>query len=304
MKKNILTLSALCTTIFALSIIMSPSQALAATVYIESSNQTLSVGDTAVVSVKINADGAILNTVDGLISLKANSGTVAIKEFSLANSIFGIWPRTPSLSPNNQSISFVGGVPGGFSIEGATIFKMIVEAKKEGTISFSPQDMLVYANDGKATTVKVTTKDLTIKVVPKKAGAAVRNDWDSVLVADTIPPEEFIIVLGQDPTLYEGKKFAFFSAVDNQSGVSYYDVSENGAPAVRSGSSYVPKDQSDSLKLIVTAYDKAGNAQEATYPQKESSSVIWWVIGVIVALGLGFFVFKKKQRKFNASQTF
>lgn len=281
-----------------------PASASAATVYLEASRNSVSVGDTAIVAVKINADGAVLNTVEGEIVLKSTSQNLVVQEFSLANSSFGLWPRTPSLSNDARTITFVGGVPGGFSIEGATLFKMVVEARKEGPMTISPQNISVYVNDGKGTKVPVQTKDITINVVAKKNSVATQNDWAGIVSQDKTPPEDFIIVLGQDPNLFSGKKFAYFSSVDNQSGIDHYDVSENGAPAVRSGSTYVFQDQSENVKLDVTAYDKAGNKKTATLAP-EAAGVPWLpIIIIVILIVIIYFTFKKSKRnKTNVSPT-
>ncbi len=281
---------------------VAPFSASAATVYLESGKDTISVGDTAVVTVKINAEGKILNTVEGNVVLRPTSGNVAVDEFSLGSSSFGLWPRTPSLSKDGRTISFVGGVPGGFSIEGATLFKIIVKATREGIVAIAPENISVYASDGKGTKVPVTLKPLTLHVSAKSAVAPANNEWQNIVSNDVTPPENFIIVLGQDPTLFDGKKFAFFSAVDNQSGVDHYDVSEDGAPSVRSGSTYVLNDQSGKAKLNVIAYDKAGNKRTATFT--EGSRPISWgyVILIVLVVVAGWFGFKKwKKSKKNAS---
>jgi hypothetical protein len=288
MKKYIITIAIL---------VAFPVIANASTVYIESSKPNISVGDTAIITVKVNAEGAVLNTVEGEILIKSLSGgSVSVQEFSLANSSFGLWPRTPSLSTDGNLISFVGGVPGGFSIEGATLFKIIVEAKKEGTITITPQNMVTYLNDGKGGKVPVKQKPISIKIDPAKQGVPANNEWNSIIASDVNPPEDFIIIIGQDKALFDGKKFAFFSALDNQSGISHYDVSEDGAPSVRSGSTYVLKNQSDSVRLSVTAYDKANNKKTANYPVSESffSTVSWsFVIVVIVLVIIIRFILRK-----------
>lgn len=267
-----------------LAIILIPSVTSAASIYLETAKNTLFVGDTAIVSVKINSEGATINTVEGNISIQSPTINVEVDEFSLANSAFGLWPRTPSLSTDAKTISFVGGVPGGFSIEGATIFKIIFEAKKEGSVIITPQDFTVYSNDGKGTKLPVKYANLSIQVVPKTVGAAANNEWQNAILADKTPPEDFIIVLGQDKSIYDGKKFAFFSALDNQTGIDYYEVSENGKPAVRSGSAYVLTDQTGDVKLNVTAHDKAGNKKVAIYPSEQAEKGISWAFIILVVL--------------------
>lgn len=292
MKKFIITIAVL---------LALPAVTNASTVYVESSKSTISVGDTAIITVKVNAEGAVLNTVEGEVSVKSTTGGgVVVQEFSLANSSFGLWPRTPSLSKDGNLISFVGGVPGGFSIEGATLFKIIVEAKKEGTITIAPQNMVTYANDGKGTKVPVKQMPISIKIDASKQGVPASNEWNDIIASDVISPEDFIVVIGQDNTLFDGKKFAFFSSLDNQSGISHYEVSEDGAPVVRSGSTYVLKNQSDSVKLTVTAYDKANNKKTANYPVSESwfGSVSWLSVIVVVLLIVVIrFIIKKILRK-------
>lgn len=277
-----------------------PASASAATVYIESSRASVAVGDTVIVTTKINAEGVTINTVEGDVSLRTGGTSVVAKEFSLANSSFGLWPRTPSLSQDGQTISFVGGVPGGFNIEGATLFKTIFQATKEGSVTITPQNIVAYSNDGKGTKVPVQVKGLTITVTPKKAGVAVDDEWSALVAKDVTPPEDFIIVPGQDNSLFDGKKFVFFSALDNQTGVSYYEVSENGAAPVRSGSTYVLQDQTGKAKLAVTAYDKAGNKKTATYggvPVSPLQGVSWPTVAIAVIVIVIIFMIIKKWRK-------
>ena len=219
MKNKIIFVYA--TVFLGLAFIM-PSAASAATAYIEASRDSISVGDTAIVTVKINTEGATPNTVEGEVSLKSSSDNLVVQEFSLANSAFGLWPRTPSLSKDGHTVSFVGGVPGGFSIEGATLFKIIVEAKKEGTVTIAPQNFSVFANDGSGTKIAVKMEGVTLRVTPKEAGVPANNEWLAVVSGDVIPPTDFIVVPGQDASLFEGKKFVFFSSVDNESGISHY----------------------------------------------------------------------------------
>ena len=283
-----------------------PLSASAATVYLEASRNTISVGDTAIISVKVNADGAVLNTIEGDIDFKTVTGVAnaaAVQEFSLANSAFGLWPRTPSLSTDGKKVSFVGGVPGGFSIEGATLFKIIVEAQKEGVVTISPANLAAYLNDGKGTRAPLQVAGLTLNIGPKSADVASVDEWQGMVGRDRTSPEDFIIVLGQDSTLFEGKNFAYFSAVDNQTGIDYYEVSEDGAPAVRSGSTYVLRNQGENAKLSVVAYDKAGNKKTAHYPV--SDSISWMFVVIVVGLVLvGYLVFRKiRKAKNNASFT-
>jgi len=301
----------------AVAAVAIPAYASAATVYVQASRTTLSVGDTAIISVKIDADGGVLNAVSGTIGLKSSSATpvLAVQQFSLGGSAFGLWPRTPSLSADGSSITFVGGVPGGFSIEGATMFNIVVTATSTGTVTITPENISTYANDGKGTVVPTQLKGLTITVVPAKAGVAPVNDWTTLLSSDKSAPQPFIIVLGQDPSIFNGAKFAYFSAVDNVSGIDHYEVSENGGPYVRSGSTYVLQDQTTPVTLSVVAYNKAGLATLATYGISSSTSpfssasaigkllaVVIAIVLIAVVLGILWLIFRKMSKKTKSNK--
>jgi hypothetical protein len=246
-----------------------PGIASAANIYFEATKNTVSVGDTFIVSAKIDSQKTPINSVEGNISLDNNNGSLVVNDFSLAKSIFSLWPKTPSLSADGNTISFVGGVPGGFNLDNAILFNFVVEADKEGEITISPKDMAVFANDGKGTRVSINPSSLTIKVLPKNESIAPNNEWINLVSSDKTPPEKFTILIGKDNSMFEGKRFAFFTAVDNQSGISYYEVSEDGKSAIRSGSMYILNNQNekDTPNLVVTAYDKAGNKITSVYKE-------------------------------------
>jgi len=244
-----------------------PSVASAANVYFEVTKNEVSVGDTFIISAKIDAQKTKINSVEGDIVFENNNENLVVNDFSLAKSIFSLWPRTPSLSKDGNTISFVGGVPGGFDTEKMILFNIVVEANKEGNIKISGKDIAVFGNDGKGTRLPVNFSSLDIKVLPKSEVNAPNNEWTSLVMTDKTSPEKFEIVVGKDASLFEGKRFAFFTAVDNQSGISYYEVSEDGKPAIRSGSMYVLGNQDEKVTpdLVVTAYDKAGNKTVSKY---------------------------------------
>ncbi len=271
-----------------------PGFVSAISVQLETAKKTIAVGDTAVVTIKVSSEGVVYNTIEGNVVL---NGGVAVSEFSLANSAFGLWPRTPSLSEEGRVVSFVGGVPGGFDINGATLFKIIVQAREEGVAKITPEDFAAYVNDGKGTKVSMKGKGVELQVV-KSTSATPNDEWQNIISADKKAPEDFIVVLGQDQNLFEGKKFAFFSAIDNQSGISHYEVSENDTDAVRSGSTYVLQDQENDVELHVTAIDKAGNKKVAEFSSAEGffTNVSWGFVAIVVLIILVLYVLFKRRR--------
>lgn len=276
-----------------------PSIASAANIYLETTKNTVSVGDIFIVSAKIDSNKTSINSVEGDFVLELNNENLVVNDFSLAKSILSLWPRTPSLSNDGKTISFVGGVPGGFDLDKAILFNIILEANKEGDIKISPKNIAVFANDGKGTRVQVEINDLEIKVLPKNEALAPNNEWSALVSSDKTNPENFDIVIGKDKTLFEGKRFAFFTAVDNQSGISYYEVSENDKPAIRSGSMYVLENQGEGdINLKVTAYDKAGNKTISVY--KNPGFMIFGFslnfILILLAIIIIWFIFKTIKR--------
>lgn len=295
MKKNILKF------MFAFLVVgLIPSFALAANIYFETARSNVSVGDIFIVSAKIDSGKTNINSVEGDVVLESNDGNLVVNDFSLAKSIFSLWPRTPSLSEDGNIISFVGGVPGGFNLDKAILFNIILQADKEGTIKISPRDIAVFANDGNGTRVPVTIGSLDIKISPKNEAVASSNEWSSLVTSDKTNPDDFDIVIGKDNSLFDGRRFAFFTAVDNQSGISYYEVSENDNLPIRSGSMYVLQNQDENVapKLTVTAYDKAGNKTTSVY--KSPSTTIFGFslnfILILIAIIIIWFVFRKIKR--------
>jgi hypothetical protein len=300
MKKNIFTIYFA----FFLSIGFLPMSASAASIYFETSKKTVSVGDTFIITAKIDAEKTSINSVEGDIVLSSKENNFTINDFSLAQSTFTLWPRTPSLSKDGGTISFVGGVPGGFTTNKATLFNIVVEAQKEGVITISPKNMAVFANDGKGSRAPVTLTPLTVTIVPKNDGIASDNEWTALVASDKTNPEKFTIAVGREASLFDGKRFAFFNAIDNQSGISYYEVSENRATPIRSGSMYVlqNQDEKSTPDLVVTAYDKAGNKTVSVY--KKPGITIFgfslsFIIGIVVLVIVSLFIKRMRKNKKN-----
>lgn len=281
--------------LFALLFALHPSSAFAAKIYFETPTHTISAGDTVIVNVNIDPEGQSLNTVDGTIDLTLPSTIAKVSDLSVAHSVLTLWPRKPSLSDDGKSISFVGGIPDGFSTP-STLFQIIVTAKNTGTISFDAQNVLAYINDGKATLAPMMSDGLHMNVVPLAPGAHNINAWSDALTADITPPAPFTISAGKDPSLYDGKTFITFNAVDAESGIDHYEVTEGSYAPVRSGTTYVLRDQSSYERVFVSAYDKANNVRTETY---RTSFRLSFTFVLIALLLIGLFVGLKKKKLFT-----
>lgn len=276
--------------IFILFIV--PSKTLAATIN-SSAESTISSGDTSIINVYLNTEGQTINSIEGLITLKdEHNGNFEVKELSLVNSVFNIWPRKPSLEEGGK-ISFVGGIPNGINGDRILLFKIIVKINDSGKFSIIPTKVAVYLNDGLGTALDIT-KDTSVISVGTSSGNP-QNKWQEIVSNDNVAPEPFIIKIVQDSSLFDGKKFLSFETTDSQSGISYYEVREGAYPAVRTGTSYILINQNKNVDVIVTAYDKAGNFQVSVLKAKEP--IRWLSVIVTVLFIIMIFKIVKKFRK-------
>ena len=283
----------------ALLVGLAPVPALAARIYLDTASSSIGVGDTVVVNVKIDSENELVNVIDGSIRLDAGFSLVEVKELSVAGSILTVWPHKPTLSSDKKSISFVAGIPGGINSPNATLFKIILDARQTGTLRLKPNQMAVYLNDGKGTLAPTQSIPLEISIHKAMAGAAPRNDWASTISSDTTSPEPFMVVMGRDASVFEGKQFIAFNASDADSGIDHYLVAEGDLPVAESGDNYVLKNQDTPETIIVTAYDKAGNSRVVTYhtPSAVPEQVIIIIFIVIILLVGGVYWYSRFGKK-------
>jgi hypothetical protein len=266
-------------TMFLFTIVFIPSTIFAASINI-SSGDKVGAGDTGVIDIYLNTEGQNINSIDGSVVLSdEHDGNFEVKDLSLSNSAFTMWPRKPSLE-NGHKIYFVGGVPGGVNGERVLLFKIVVKINETGDFKITPNQLVAYLNDGLGTSVKIPENSSIISI--GKSGDEIKDKWKEIVSNDNIAPEPFEIILSEDPNLFDGKKFIFFDTTDAQSGIAYYEVREDGFPPVRATTNYVLINQDKDVDIIVTAYDKAGNFQVATLKMK--GSINW--LGIVVALAI------------------
>jgi hypothetical protein len=268
----------------------------ASSVYIDTSHSEFFEGDTILFHVRIDSEGKNINTVEGEVLLDNEAGSVFLTDINISGSLFSLWPGKPLPSENNASVSFVGGSPGGFVSRDAIIFNIILKLQKAGQITLAPNNFSVYLNDGKGTKDDVRVKNLVIDVVPKKPDSRSRDDWNNLISNDTTPPEPFEIYLGQENSVFDGKKFLSFSATDAQSGIAYYEIIEGNRPPVRGSDTYILQEQNKPVKVTIIAYDSAGNARESTYatPDTVSYPIIILIAVIFIILIFVFVMYKKR----------
>lgn len=269
-----------------LCLILAP-RLVGAAVISASTDSSVSAMDTAIVNVFINTEGQNINSVDGSVSLSdEHGGNFELRDISLVDSVFTMWPRKPSLEAG-QKIYFVGGVPGGVNGDKLLLFRIIVKINASGNFSVSPNKLVAYINDGSGTGVNVVGVRSLIAV--GKAKSEPQDKWKEIVSNDNVAPEPFTVNVVQDENLFDGRKFLSFETFDSGSGVSYYEVQEGKNPPVKTGNTYVLIDQIGKVDVVVTAYDKAGNFQIATL--KVNKGINWLaIIFYVVILSIVYLV--------------
>lgn len=297
---NILSNKNICATLL-LGAILLPGSVSASSIYIDTHHSEFFVGDTILLSVRIDSEGKNINAVEGEVVLDHAADAVSLTNINTAGSILSLWPGKPLPSERNTRISFTGGSPGGFVSKDAIVFNVVLKLEKEGQIALSPSGIEVYIHDGKGTRDEVSQKDLSITVLPRESGGEAVDDWGKVVSTDTTPPEPFAVYLGQEESVFDGKKFLSFSTTDEQSGISYYEVTENTLPSVRSKETYVLEEQHNPVKVVVVAYDSAGNARESVYNSPTSTRTasripVMIFIGILLLIVLLFVAYRKMKK--------
>jgi hypothetical protein len=290
--------------LIGVSIFLLPGSVLASTIYIDANHSKIFEGDTILFNVRIDSEGKNINAVEGGVLLDHESGAVSLVDIGTSGSEFSLWPSKPLPSERNTQISFTGGVPGGFVSKDAIIFNIALKFNKTGLVSLSPNNIKVYINDGKGTEDKVQGVDLLINALPRKPNTSPVDDLSALISSDKTAPEPFEIYLGQDSTVFDGKKFLSFNTVDKQSGISYYEVFEGNLPPVRSDNTYILREQKEPVEVTVIAYDGAGNTRKAMYSPAPDTTAYLNIAALIGAVLLSIIlfilifrmIFKKKRK--------
>lgn len=132
------------------------------------------------------------------------------------------------------------------------------------------------------------------------------------IMIDSVPPEEFTPLFGRDQAIEDGKTFLSFSAKDEMSGVSHYEVFETEnfgflnpvadffvKPSWKKADGiYILERQGSGSRVFVRAVDRAGN-ERVSSASTGFSIFVWAVPAVILALMavLAMVIIKKRKSK-------
>ena len=182
-----------------------------------------------------------------------------------------------------------------------------MKLQKEGRLTLTPDNLSVYLHDGKGTKDDVRVKNVVIDVLPKRPDSLSRDDWNTILSNDKTPPEFIEAIVSRDAHILDNRYFVSFFAVDEDSGIAYYEIKEGDRDFVRAESPYPLQDQSSKSIVQIKAVDKAGN-ESAVTPYLAPSphtpfyrTILFWiaVILLLVFVGVASLLANKKVRNGN-----
>ena len=276
----------------SLSLLALPLATDAENLILTSPKTSYRVGDSFSVSLVLDTKGKSINTLSGIVVVPKEK--LQIVDVRYGSSIISLWVERPTLNTSVGTISFTGGIPGGFSGSAGPILSFGVKAKADGAATISIKDFTVLLNDGNGTKLAGATAGAlkfsiaeaqTPKPTEPKAGEVppkVEEVYAPPL--DIIPPEHFVPLVSRHPSVADNKYFASFFAVDKDSGISRYQVYEE--PLIVSlitakfntkpqdaESPYVLSGQLWTYKVTVRACDQAGNCVER-YAMKPLSPAV------------------------------
>lgn len=275
--------------VLACSFFFSIQSAHAALLYFDPSEVDVHRGDSITLRLRIDTDeGECINTVNALIHYDPS---VQIVDVSRGDSILNIWVENPVIDQANRTVTFAGGLPGGYCgrIQGdpslTNVLLDIVLRSPGFSIGAgdSPSARIwidesseVLLHDGYGTNAHLRLQDAKINLLDT-AGDTPTDEWNASVRDDNELPADFTITPPQkDEFAFGGEFFIVFNSVDKQSGIDHYEVMEEpfsefysfkwgraDAPWIETESPYVLKDQTLNSTIRVRAIDKAGNERVA-----------------------------------------
>ena len=276
-------------------------------------------GDTFLVALSINTNNKPINTISGAV--RAPTDKFQISDVRYGNSIITLWVERPALNASAGTISFAGGIPGGYNGSNGPILSFVVKAKTAGSGSISLDNFSVLLNDGLGTALSNLTLgklNLTINKAPPpqpkkeepKAEPIETPKEVYIPPPDTIPPESFTPVVSRHPSIAENSYFVSFSAVDKDSGIARYEAKEKllilsyftsrfDIPWTITESPYIAVHQYLTREVLVRAYDQAGNFKEEGVLKPVHPVLIWIFIGfwTLIVAGASYIYSRPKLLK-------
>lgn len=234
-----------------------------------------------IIDVQLDSEGEPLNAIEGTIAfLGEPHETISEVLIETGGSIVSLWPVVPTYSKEEGVIRFTGGSTESFEDRGS-LFRIRIFSKEERKLTLSWIGGSAYRNDGRGTQEAVSSRSFSVALT--KGRANIINPASS----DSEPPYFDALYVSRDAEVHEGKYFISFHANDNASGISYYDVVEGQyTTRIENGELYILQNQERTSKVVVIAYDQAGNSTSMKVPTRYT-----WMQSIFSIVSLLFTIF-------------
>ncbi len=255
-------------------------------VFAEPVTVSVQPGAQAIFSVFLRVPDAI-NALEGRLVFPKD--LLEVKQIREGNSFLNFWIEKPTLS--DQTVTFSGIVPGGFSGPRGLVLTFVVSGLHTGKGTIVFQQGKAFYHDGLGTDVALANFSLPAEVSSQAKAVDVQS-----ILADQDVPEPFTIQLSRDTNLNDGAWTAVFATQDKGSGIDHYAVFESKEQVdpktidprswVVSDGTYLLQDQTRKNFVYVRAIDRSGNERLAVLsPLAMPWYGAWWFYVII------FFVF-------------
>ena len=268
----------------------SASAVHAVTVYLDPQGGEIAPDQIFATHIRVDTEQCV-NAFDIKIAYPRDDLEVAV--ISRGRSILTLWVEGPVVNQSDGTISFVGGLPGGYCgrVPGDPELTNIL-----ATLVFQPADEVVRSeeialvfdsassvllSDGFGTPADADFRDVSYTVGDEPTVDA--SEWLDILREDDRPPQSFDIELRRDESVFNGRFYIVFSTTDKESGLSHFEVKEedmdnpgftrrHGVTArfTEAKSPYVLEDQTLNSIITVRAVDNAGNERISRFVPDES----------------------------------
>lgn len=288
--------------VMLMCLLFAASDAWAARVYLDPDRGTFGLGDTFIMSVRLETEDECINTTS--VTIEYPQETLDLVDFSKGKSMLTLWVDEPTPGEDVGKLVFSGGVPGGYCgrVEGdpaqsnilaRVVFKVTQATQKSAIVRVAPSSE-VYLSDGLGTRVAVTTGDAQFTIVPYPT--VPENVWLKELSEDEIPPEVFEIQVGSTPGFFGGKYYLIFSTVDKQSGMDHYEMYDRGGWKIIESPHYIRSPLAGDA-VQIRAVDKNGNVRLGDFNEETVAlgsmtffDVVTLLFAVALLLGVGIVV--------------
>jgi len=268
-----------------------PAQAAELTLVLRDAHRDASADYEIVVL--LDTEGQEINALEGKVVFPPE--VLSVQDIHEASSLITFWVEDPQQSEPGI-INFAGIIPGGFNGRKGVLFSVLFKSEGSGEGVVEMRDLKVLLNDGLGTAVPVraTLARLNPLLDIIKPAEAIERD--------STPPEEFTPIISSDINVFDGEKFLVFYAQDKGSGISHYEVLENGK-FVRTTNPHRLANQKLNEPIVLKAVDKSGNERLAELPAYNRKTFYekWGtsVIIILVALGLLLARYRIQKQTYN-----